>query len=140
MADFSQNLTNLITAIQNFGAGKLEATAGVAKGLKYATYAVPTTSGVVSIDLSIAQLYLVTPAADITVNFTNLPQAGEYITSMIRMTNGGLYSVTWPANSVFEDGVPPVLSTNSDDLLSIQYDAASDKFWITNVKSNWASA
>lgn len=137
MADFTAKTTALLASMDTYNATKLYRIAPTVRGLKYTTKDVTTTSGTITIDFKEAQMFFVAPVADITFTFINLPNADEYIISSIRITNGGAYTVTWPAASMFEGGTPPVLSASGEDLITVQYDPVSAKYWITNVKSNW---
>ena len=129
--------TELLDAIVDFSETKLAITSGTVSGLKYKTFTQTVTSGVVQCDLSAAQMFIVKPTDNITIEFLNPPSTDEYIVSLLKITQGGLYEVHWPEDSLFVQGVPPVLSSTGDDLISVQYDSDTQKYWITNIKSDW---
>lgn len=137
MADIQSDIADLIQSIEDYDGSKLNTRKGLASGLKYTLKTFTVTSGAVECDLSEAQVYLIEPTGDITFSFINIPDTNEYITSIFRIKNGGLHLITWPVNSLFENGTPPTLAPDKEDIISIQYDGQSENYWITNIKSDW---
>lgn len=83
-------------------------------------------SGGVAINLAVAQTFTLTVGGALTLSFSNVP-AGS-VTSGVSMliTNGGAFSVSWPAGVQWNDGTPPVLTASGNDhIVFITYDAGT---------------
>jgi hypothetical protein len=96
----------------------------VVKGEKAVTAVLSTSeSGSLQIDLSSAQIFAATIAANstVTVTFTNPPQLGASQMVMLQLTNGGSGTLIWPPGTKFSNGTAPILTSSGVDLLGVFY-------------------
>ena len=129
--------TNLLQSIDDFSETKLTVNSGTVAGLRYKTFTPTVTSGVIQCDLGQAQVFIIKPTDDISIEFLNPPTTDNYIVVILKITQGGLYQIDWPEDSLFAQAVPPTLSSTGEDLVTVQYDTDTQKYWITNIKSDW---
>lgn len=72
----------------------------------------------VNLDLSGAQYFTATASAACTFAITNTPAtANAAVGFILRLTNGGNYTMTWPASVKWENGLAPDLTTGGTDVL-----------------------
>lgn len=73
------------------------------------TVTAPGDSGTVTLDLSVANVFDITPTGAITIALTNASAAGTFTPVTIRVNNS-TYAITWPAGTQFPAGTAPELS------------------------------
>ena len=69
------------------------------------------------INVTDGTIFTKTITADTTFTFTGVPANAVAMFSLV-LTNGGAYTITWPNNVLFSDGIEPELQTSGTDLLS----------------------
>lgn len=89
-------------------------------------------SGAKAIDANAASTFSMTIVGNTTLSFTNAPAAGRDQVIYLKITNGGSYSVTWPAGALFTQGEAPTLTATGKDLVGVWYDAAAS-VWVVGV-------
>jgi hypothetical protein len=89
------------------------------------SHAAPVTTG--AMNLLIADRFTATVTANTTFSFVNAP-ASRAAEVVLRITNGGAFAVTWPANVIWPYGVPPVLKTAGTDIIL---------FWTHDGGTSW---
>lgn len=80
------------------------------------------TTGTVTINFANANFGNVTCAGNITLATSNLPTSGA-ATYILRITNGGDYTVGFPVGTKFIGGQTPTLTSGGTDYLAITYDS-----------------
>lgn len=80
-------------------------------------------SGAVSIDCSAAQAYSFTPTAAVTLSFTNPPAANTSQVILLKVTNGGAFTLSFPAGTKYPGGALGTLTSSGVDWLGVAYDA-----------------
>jgi len=68
-----------------------------------------TTSGVVTLDFGVANVWRINPNGAVTIQFANLPPVGEVASGTLIIENSA-YAFTWPAGTQFANGVAPILN------------------------------
>jgi len=134
--EMDANFTNLndeLAAVDS--AGKLDAADGTAtgtltaedivadnvtadlKGYGEAMLTTSSASGAISLDLSAANIFKLELAGDVTVTFTNPPEAGSTsVATIIAIQDGsGGHSITW-TDGIFAGGVAPPDSTGANEV------------------------
>jgi len=87
------------------------------RGYSLITNARGSISGAQTIDISLGNYVTVTAAGSITWTFSN-PIASPNATGFVLvLTNGGLYTMTWPANTKWPNGSAPTLTSSGVDVL-----------------------
>lgn len=90
-------------------------------------------TGTISLDLSQYTQFTFTCTGNTTIGFANAPASGFSEVALIRMTNGGAYTVSWPSGTQFAGGTVPEYSTSGTDLLAAIYDVVSSTYWVFEV-------
>lgn len=85
------------------------------KDLAYSKNALGSSSGAVAINLESGNAITATAAGNITWSFTNAPACGGFV---LELTNGGAYTIGWPASVDWPQGVQPVLTASGVDVLA----------------------
>lgn len=110
-----------LKAVSDVANAALPKAGGVMTGradLKTATLAVAALgagAGATDLNLANAQHFTRTATGNTTFTFSNCP-AGAFGFTM-RLTNGGAYTMTWPAAVVWANGLAPDLTAAGTDLL-----------------------
>jgi hypothetical protein len=96
------------------------------------------TTGVTTINLAIAQVYTATigAAQAITFAFSNAPLANQSQVVLMRLTDGGSGTVSWPAGTKFPSGVAPILSGTGVDMLGVYYDVTTTTYMVFTIGIN----
>lgn len=71
-------------------------------------------SGMVTMDLDVANAFYTTVTGEITFAFSNVPAGDDFVFIQIEITNGAAQIVNWPAEVDWPDGTEPSLSANVD--------------------------
>lgn len=75
-------------------------------------------SGATSIDLAVANYFQGTATANATISFNNPAASGRFVDFLFELTNGGNFTITWPASVKWPNGTAPTLTTNGVDVLA----------------------
>lgn len=78
--------------------------------------ALGTISGTVTIDLSAGLSVSATVGGAVTLAFSNAPVGGAVVV-VLRLTNGGAYTVTWPSTIKWPGDTAPTLTESGADLV-----------------------
>lgn len=84
--------------------------------------ALGSTSGAKNIDLSSGSTFTATITGTTNFTFTNPPTSGYDTCVYLKLTNGGAYTVSFPAGTKFANGTALSLTASGKDLLAIWYD------------------
>ena len=87
-----------------------------------------TISGAVTIDLSAGLSVIATVGGATTLAFANAP-AGGTATVLLRLTNGGAYTVTWPSTIKWPGGNAPTLTASGVDLVILATSDGGATWW-----------
>ena len=87
-----------------------------------------TISGAVTIDLSAGLSVIATVGAATTLAFANAP-AGGTATVLLRLTNGGAYTATWPSTIKWPGGNAPTLTASGVDLVILATSDGGATWW-----------
>lgn len=89
----------------------------------------PTVGSTVTLDLAAAMAFEFTLDQDSTVAFSNVP-AGDFVIAIpVKITNGGAFTLTWPASVLWQGGTAPNLTVAGTDLVQlVSYDNGTS--WI----------
>lgn len=68
-------------------------------------------------DLSVANFFSATVNQASTFTFSNPPASGDFGTFVMELTNGGAFTVTWPASVDWPGGTAPTLTASGKDQL-----------------------
>lgn len=68
-------------------------------------------------DLANGNVRTATVTGNVTVSFTNVPTTGQAANVFLILTNGGAFSVTWPASVDWPSATAPTLTSAGTDLL-----------------------
>lgn len=79
-------------------------------------------SGSVAFDISAAQYFSFTVGGALTPSFTNAASGTVAQGVMLRITNGGAFTISWPASLKWVGGTPPTLTVSGVDLLGLVTD------------------
>ena len=72
------------------------------------------------LDFDVANAFTFTVAGAVTLSFTNVPSAGEFIVgAILKITNGSAFLITWPAAVKWVDGVTPTFTAAGTDLVAL---------------------
>jgi len=93
---------NVFTGAQTFGAGVF----GAAQALAAA-----------DIDLSIGEHFAKTATGNLTLTVSDVPATGIFAGFLLELTNGGLYTIAYPAGTVWLKGSAPLLATAGTDIM-----------------------
>ena len=70
-----------------------------------------------AIDLSVGNVFTKTISANTTFTITGVPQGKSTMFNLV-LTNGGAYTVTWPASVKWAENTPPSLTVSGIDILT----------------------
>jgi hypothetical protein len=92
-----------------------------------------TITGTTTINLASAQVFVATlTSAGVTFAFSNAPAQGEVV--MFRLTNGGLGTVNWPANTKYPGGNSVLgLTSAGVDMLGVYYDITTTTYMVFTI-------
>lgn len=91
--------------------------------------AAPAVGATVTLDLDVAMAFEFTLTQNSTVAFANVPTGDFAIAIPIKVTNGGAFTLTWPASVLWQGGTAPNLTAAGTDLLQlVSYDNGTS--WI----------
>lgn len=76
-----------------------------------------TVSGQTTLDLTAASYFVHTATANTTFVFNNPPASGQAQVFVLRLTNGGAFTITWPATVDWPGGIAPTLTASGVDIL-----------------------
>jgi hypothetical protein len=79
--------------------------------------AVGSTGATRTFDLSVANFFSATLDQACTFTFSNPPASGDFGTFVLELTNGGAFTITYPASVDFVGGVAPTLTASGVDQL-----------------------
>jgi len=117
----TQTLTN-----KTLGATTLSGTLSVADNLvnrpvlqDYAIEgsAIGNTGATATFDLEVANFFSATLDQNCTFTFSNPAASGDFSGFVLELTNGGAFTITYPASVKFADGAAPALTSAGVDLL-----------------------
>lgn len=74
--------------------------------------------GNATIDMSLGEHFTLTPVGNFTLAVTSPPPAGQIGVFILDINNGGSYTITWPANSRWENGTIQALTATGRDRLA----------------------
>lgn len=76
-------------------------------------------SGTETLDRNNSVVHSITATGSFTIAISNWPTTGTYGEVLIQLTNGGAYTITWPAAVVWltDDGNAPTLQTTGTDFI-----------------------
>lgn len=74
-------------------------------------------SGTVSLDLALANQFSATATAATTFAFSNVPAGALASGVVLRLVNGGAYTITWPTAVKWPAGTAPTLTGSGTDVL-----------------------
>ena len=121
---FDDNIETTVSAIKTTADAALPIAGGTLTGeLKILTEILTLVNGgnltgAIAFDLDAAEYHYGTVTGNITgITFNNLVASGsvEYFT--LELTNGGAFTVAWPAAVVWDGGVEPTLQTAGVDVI-----------------------
>lgn len=122
------NIDSQVKTVENTATAALPKAGGVMTGradLKTSTMArvdKGSISGAQSLDVAAGQYFTLTVGGALSPSFTNVP-AGSFTTGiMLRVTNGGAFTITWPASVKWPGGVAPTLTTSGVDIIALVTD------------------
>lgn len=118
-----RNAENTFAARNQFPSMDLDTTkARLLRGQELRVTAIGNVTGSAIIDLSAANVFTATATGATTFSFSNVPGANQSQIVTLRLTNGGAFTMTWPASTKFAGGTPPTLTAAGIDYLGIYYD------------------
>lgn len=79
--------------------------------------AIDDTGAAATLDLSVANFFSATQDEACTFTFSNPPASGDFGGFILELTNGGAFSVTWPASVDWPGGTAPTLTAAGVDQL-----------------------
>jgi len=68
-------------------------------------------------DLEVANSFSATLDQNSTFTFSNPPASGRFGTFVLELTNGGAFTITWPASVDWPGGFAPILTSSGKDVL-----------------------
>lgn len=89
-----------------------------------------TISGTVTIDLSAGLSVSATVGGAVTLAFSNVPTGGAVV-AVLRLTNGGSATVTWPTAIAWADSTAPELTAAGRDMVVLATDDGGTS-WLGN--------
>lgn len=84
----------------------------------YASVAHGSVSGALALDCSAAHWHELTVGGNLTLSLTNLPASGKIFPLFLRLTNGGAFTITWPAGTLWPSGAAPAFTSAGTDVLA----------------------
>lgn len=88
------------------------------KSDKYTVVAQGNMTGATAINLANGRFFHGTLTGNATVSFSNVPATDSAVFVMLELTNGGAYTITWPAGMAWPGGAAPSLAAAGVDLLT----------------------
>ena len=79
--------------------------------------AIGNTGAAETLDLSVANFFSATQDEACTFTFSNPPGSGDFGAFVLELTNGGAFTVTWPASVDWPGGTAPTLTASGVDQL-----------------------
>jgi hypothetical protein len=79
--------------------------------------AIGNTGGTRTLDLTVANFFSATLNQACTFTFSNPPGSGDFGTFVLELTNGGAFTITWPASVDWPGGSAPTLTASGKDQL-----------------------
>ena len=70
-----------------------------------------------AIDVSTGNVFTKTISANTTFTITGVPNGKSTMFNLV-LTDGGAYTVTWPASVKWSEGIPPALASSGIDVLT----------------------
>lgn len=72
------------------------------------------------LDLDVAMAFTATVTGTVTISFDNVPSADSFMQGVvIKLTNGGAFTVTWPAAVKWAGGTAPTLTASGVDIIAM---------------------
>lgn len=102
---------------QNISMGNQQIIAPQLRDISYTVNALGNITGTSTFDMSVANTLTATVTGNVTVTFTNPPASGQEGYIEVQLTNGGGFTITWPASVVWDGGTAPTLQTTGVDIL-----------------------
>jgi len=88
--------------------------------------AIGNTGAAQTFDLEVANFFTATLDQASTFTFSNPPGSGDFGGFVLALTNGGAYTITWPASVDWAGGNAPTLTSSGLDILVfVTYDAGT---------------
>ena len=88
--------------------------------------AIGNTGAAQTFDLEVANFFTATLDQNSTFTFSNPPGSGDFGGFVLALTNGGAYTITWPASVDWAGGNAPTLTSSGLDILVfVTYDAGT---------------
>lgn len=89
--------------------------------------AIGNTGATRTFDLSTANFFSATLDQNCTFTFSNPAGTGDFCGFVLALTNGGAFTITWPASVNWPAGTPPTLTAAGLDILVfVTYNAGTD--------------
>lgn len=89
-------------------------------------------SGAETIDLDNANAFTATVTGSTTITISNAPAGTHLIAFTVRITNGGVFPITWPGTVEWPGGTVPTFTTSGTDVVTmLSFDAGTT--WQANV-------
>lgn len=89
--------------------------------------AIGNTGATRTFDLSTANFFSATLDQNCTFTFSNPAGTGDFCGFVLALTNGGAFTITWPASVNWPGGTPPTLTAAGLDILVfVTYNAGTD--------------
>lgn len=89
--------------------------------------AIGNTGATRTFDLSTANFFSATLDQASTFTFSNPAGTGDFCGFVLALTNGGAFTITWPASVNWPGGTPPTLTASGLDILVfVTYNAGTD--------------
>jgi hypothetical protein len=87
-----------------------------------------TITGTYSVDISLANYFKYTITGTTTFTFVNPPVTSNTVVFVLNLTNGGAFSITWPASVKWPSGTAPTLTATGTDILVFSTDDAGTNY------------
>lgn len=89
-----------------------------------------TVFGTQTLDLRAGAEFTATLTGNTTFAFSYAPGAGQSQIVILRLTNAGSYSITWPVNTKFPGGTVGTLTASGVDILGVKYDSTTSTYMV----------
>ena len=87
-------------------------------------------SGTETLNLAASTEWTMTITGATTFAFSNTPAAGTTQVVILRITNGGAYTISWPTGTQFVSGAAPALTSSGVDILGVKYDTVTSTYMV----------